>query len=105
MKVALGVVLPGANLLTVLCHRIGHVKVATGVKGQGVRLFSPVRVALGVVLPGGTCSPCCRCLVGHVEVAAGVKRHAWACSARRESHWAWCSRRKLAYRAAFALAT
>ena len=53
MRVALGVVLPGANLLTVLLPVVGHVQVAAGVEGQGVGLgFSPVRVAVGVVLPG-----------------------------------------------------
>ena len=53
MRVALGVVLPGANLLTCADHvGVGHVEVAAGVERQAPGSFSPVRVAVGVVLPG-----------------------------------------------------
>ena len=41
MRVALGVVLPGANLLTVLLPIVGHVEVAAAVEGQGVGTIQP----------------------------------------------------------------
>ena len=52
MRVALAVVLPGANSLTVLPPLVGHVEVAAGVEGQGTGTVSPVSVVLAVVLPG-----------------------------------------------------
>ena len=74
MRVALGVVLPGANSLTVSVAVVGHVEVAALVEGQGVGAdLSPVRVALGVVLPGANLLTVLLPLVGHVEVAALVE--------------------------------
>ena len=52
MRVALGVVLPGANLLTVVPSLVGHVEVAAAVEGQGKGIIQTGEGRLGVVLPG-----------------------------------------------------
>ena len=41
MRVALGVVLPGANLLTVLPPYVGHIEVAAAVERQSVGTVQP----------------------------------------------------------------
>ena len=61
----MGVVLPGANLLTVLhCHVVGHVEVAAGVERQGVGLVQPGEGG------GGRGAP--RCELAHRAVPASL---------------------------------